>query len=124
MNDEEQRQRRRFYHNNNIAWVARPKHNSERGHIRKGKFKKASNMNFSLSAAARVERRLHEFLAETLEKSNLVDPAEEEYYYQMALVEFLEANCEAQAAGDIRIGEFLLLVDSDTRVVSFNQFAV
>lgn len=118
MSQEEQEERRKFYYNNNISWVARPKNNSENGYIRKGKFKKASNMNFALSASARVERRLIESLGETLEKSDLVDPVEEEHLYRQALEEFLASNSEANAGGDIRIGEFILLVDSDTRVVS------
>ena len=75
-------------------------------------------MNFALSISARVERRLLELLAPTLEKSGLVDPVEEERYYQQALAESLEANPEANAAGNIRIGEFILIVDSDTRIVS------
>jgi hypothetical protein len=88
------------------------------GYIRKGKFKKASNMNFALSTSARVERRMLESLSETVEKPGLVDPADEEYHYEKALSEHLRANHECHAGGDIRIGEFILLADSDTRVVS------
>lgn len=39
-----------FYDENNIGWVARPKHNpnpaeGEEAFVRRGKFKKASNMS-------------------------------------------------------------------------------
>lgn len=75
-------------------------------------------MNFALSTSARVERRMLESLSETVEKPGLVDPADEEYHYEKALSEHLDANHECHAGGDIRIGEFILLADSDTRVVS------
>lgn len=118
MSDEEQEERIKFYHDNNISWVARPKNNSECGYVRKGKFKKASNMNFALSVSTRVERRLLELLSGSLEKSEMVDPAEEERCYQQALAEVLESDPRIRAGGHLCIGEYILLVDSDTRVVS------
>lgn len=122
MTEGEQEERRKFYYNNSISWVARPRHKSESGFVRKGKFKKASNMNFALSMSAQVERKMLESVSETLEKPNLIDPADEEYHYEKALSEHLRANRESQAGGDIRIGEIILLADSDTRVVSARQF--
>ena len=118
MSEEQKEERRKFYFDNNIAWVARPKNNSEHGYIRKGKFKKASNMNFALGASVWVEKRMLESLAGSLEKTGLIDPAEEEHHYQRALAEWAETQEEAEAGGDLRIGEHILLVDSDTRVVS------
>lgn len=45
----------RFYRQHNIGYVARPPHTSRpAGFKRRGRFKKASNMNFCLSVAKRV----------------------------------------------------------------------
>jgi hypothetical protein len=108
-----------FYHDNNISWVSRPKNNDESGYIRKGKFKKASNMNFALNVANRVEDELLSLLQETLEKTDMIDAMEEEALYCRALDRILETDARVRASGDIRIGELILIVDSDTRVVSF-----
>ncbi|KAK2834852.1 hypothetical protein FQN49_006849 [Arthroderma sp. PD_2] len=113
---EEQREERiGFYHDNNIGWVSRPK-NNEDGYIRKGRFKKASNMNFALNVSNKVEDRLLELLAETLETSEMIDASQEEAYYKLALQEVLDSDSRIKAAGDIRIGEAILIVDADTRV--------
>ncbi|KAG9804160.1 hypothetical protein KCU86_g24056, partial [Aureobasidium melanogenum] len=56
--DEEEREARiEFYADNSIGWTARPKHGSE-GFLRRGKFKKASNMNFGLMISCNVEEKL------------------------------------------------------------------
>lgn len=58
--DEEERQARiEFYADHSIGWTARPKHNSN-GFVRKGKFKKASNMNYGLMVSNKVEEKLLE----------------------------------------------------------------
>lgn len=121
--DEEEAQRRMdFYHDNNIGWVARPKHNGEEGYIRKGKFKKASNMNFALNISQKVEEYLQQFVAARSQTSSYtrqyVDEQDLENMYEEALARVLEENPNARAAGNIRMGEFILIVDSDTRVVS------
>jgi cellulose synthase/poly-beta-1,6-N-acetylglucosamine synthase-like glycosyltransferase len=48
--------------------------------------------------------------------SQFIDEVEEESLYQDALAKVLEENPLAMAAGDIRVGEVILIVDSDTRV--------
>ena len=113
------RQRRDFYHDNNIGWVARPKHNGAEGFVRKGKFKKASNMNFALSVSQKVEACLQEMVDDSLaaEGSGMLDESQEANMYAEALSRVLEENTLAWAGGDIRVGELILLVDSDTRVV-------
>ncbi|THC88545.1 hypothetical protein EYZ11_012006 [Aspergillus tanneri] len=116
MSPEEQQARIHFYHDNNIAWVARPQNNSEDGYVRKGKFKKASNMNFALNVSNRVEDEILHRLAQHLSISDLIDPAEEAVCYQRALEHVLESDLRIHAGGDIRIGELILIVDSDTRV--------
>ncbi|KZV91292.1 hypothetical protein EXIGLDRAFT_770018 [Exidia glandulosa HHB12029] len=65
---EERLARQAFYENRGIGWVARPGHNKD-GFIRAGRFKKASNMNFCLSVALRMEEILVE----------LADAANKEY---------------------------------------------
>ncbi|KMQ48021.1 Nucleotide-diphospho-sugar transferase domain-containing protein [Trichophyton rubrum] len=113
---EEQREERiSFYHDNNIGWVSRPKNNQD-GYIRKGRFKKASNMNFALNVSNKVEDKLLEMLAETLETTEMIDASQEEAYYKLALQEVLGSDSRIKAAGDIRIGEAILIVDADTRV--------
>ncbi|ATY61836.1 hypothetical protein A9K55_007237 [Cordyceps militaris] len=118
LTDAQVRQRQEYYHNNNIGWVARPRHNGDEGYVRKGKFKKASNMNFALNFAQRVERRMQDMMDTRIAAtgSDLVDEAEEEELYHTALAQLLDEEPLAWAEGDIRVGEIILLVDSDTRV--------
>lgn len=109
--------RRAYYIENKIGWVARPKHNSnpaegELKFIRKGKFKKASNMNYALMISLRVEDKL--LLVERHEGWTQRD---EDAAYQTCLQEVLdEEEGRAWADGNIRIGDYILLIDSDTRV--------
>jgi hypothetical protein len=117
MSEEEQQERINFYHDNNIAWVARPK-NNEDGYVRKGKFKKASNMNFALNVSNKVEDELLKLLESSLATTDMIDPSEEEGLFQLALERVLASDSRITAGGDIRIGEYILIVDSDTRVVS------
>jgi hypothetical protein len=109
--------RTNFYHDNNIGWVARPK-NNENGFIRKGKFKKASNMNFALNISNKVEDLLYQSVNEHLEKHGEIAADDEDRLYNVALEAVLAADSRARAAGNIRMGEIILIVDSDTRVVS------
>ncbi|KAL1887207.1 hypothetical protein Sste5346_010361 [Sporothrix stenoceras] len=55
-------ERKVFYRENNIGWVARPKHNPNgeglKKFIRRGKFKKASNMNYAMGISLKVEDKL------------------------------------------------------------------
>ncbi len=61
--DEEAQARRDFYEEHSIGWVARPQHNpkpqvGEKAFLRRGKFKKASNMNYALMISNKVEEKL------------------------------------------------------------------
>ncbi|KAL6711095.1 hypothetical protein ACN47E_006970 [Coniothyrium glycines] len=107
-----------FYRNNNIGWVSRPKHNDESGFVRRGKFKKASNMNFALNISNRVEDRLQLLVDEIFgEKSESSITEEEELrLYAQALESVLASDPRAKAGGNIRMGELILIVDSDTIV--------
>jgi hypothetical protein len=118
--EDEVQKRIDFYHDNNIGWVARPKH-GDAGFERKGKFKKASNMNFALNISMKVEAYLQAMVDAKFarEGTNVIDEQDEDEMYQAALARVLAENPIAQAAGNIRVGEIILIVDSDTRVVSF-----
>lgn len=127
MTDEEKHERIRFYDENNIAWIARPQDNDDEfGYSRKGRFKKASNMNFALNAANKADDALFRMLGESSDNPILIEPADEEVCYNQALAEVLESDRRISAGGDIRIGEHILIVDSDTRVVRGpeSQFAI
>jgi hypothetical protein len=57
LSEDQQQERINFYHDNNIGWMAWAKNNAD-GYARKGKFKKASNMNFVLNVSNKIEREL------------------------------------------------------------------
>jgi hypothetical protein len=96
--------------------------NGENGYFRTGRFKKASNSNFCMNFSNKVERTLKRLLHEKTQTEKgapiYVDPAVEEALYHEALAEELAKDTRAKAAGNIRMGEIILMVDSDTRVVS------
>ncbi|KAJ9105388.1 hypothetical protein QFC21_001758 [Naganishia friedmannii] len=115
---EEAERRKAYYERNNIGWCARPKHNHN-GFIRKGKFKKASNMNFTNKLSLRVEEIMDELRPQA--PSDEFDwkwsHEDEGNIYEEALARALEETSGlAWAMGNIRIGEIILIIDSDTRV--------
>lgn len=115
ISEEERRVRKAYYSQNNIGWVGRPGHGVG-GFVRAGRFKKASNMNFAMNISLRVEEKL-----ELIERSDEWTDDDETEAYNHALQEVLETfksttGHEAWAAGNIRMGELILLIDSDTRV--------
>ncbi|OAL57268.1 hypothetical protein IQ07DRAFT_528002 [Pyrenochaeta sp. DS3sAY3a] len=117
ISEEEAEARQEFYGENSIGWVARPGHNTKlEGEsiefIRRGKFKKASNMNYALQMSVRVEELLM-----TVERDYSWDQEDENAVYEEALKTALsEREGEAWADGNIRVGDYILLIDSDTRV--------
>ncbi|KAG9963913.1 hypothetical protein KCU61_g3421, partial [Aureobasidium melanogenum] len=115
---EEARARQDFYEEHSIGWVARPRHDPKGEHgpapfLRRGKFKKASNMNYALWVSDRIE-----------EKMSSPDPRpqywtqeHEAAAYVKALEEVIEEDeNRTWADGNVRMGDFILLIDSDTRV--------
>lgn len=69
-------------------------------------------MNFALMVSNKVEDRLL-----TLPRTAIWSQKNEDAAYQKCLAEVLEElNGRAWARGNIRMGDYLLLVDSDTRV--------
>jgi hypothetical protein len=141
-----QEARKAFYELNNIGWVARPKHNepkkkgsgglfsrkkaadAEEGEkedtnyfIRAGHFKKASNMNYCLDFSLRVEEELQRLINETCElrgctQDDLTVEEEDELYEQARNTMLEKDEGRTWAAGNVRLGEIILIVDSDTRV--------
>jgi Glycosyl transferase family group 2 len=115
--EDEAQARRDFYEEHSIGWVARPKHNpksedGEKVFLRRGKFKKASNMNYALMVSNKVEEKL-------LLVQRTHDWTQEQEYsaYDECLAQVLaEEEGRAWAEGNIRVGDYILLIDSDTRV--------
>ncbi|KAL6252468.1 hypothetical protein RBB50_000187 [Rhinocladiella similis] len=110
-------ERREYYDEHTIGWVSRPKHNTkpadgEKTFIRAGKFKKASNMNYALNVSARIEDKLA-----LITRDDYWTVEKEHESYDSALAEvILEDDGRTQAEGNVRIGDYILLIDSDTRV--------
>lgn len=115
--EEEARARRDYYEEHNIGWVARPKHNpkgngTEKAFVRPGKFKKASNMNYAMNVSARVEDKL----TKISRHSRWNDQFEEEAYREALSQVINEDQGRTWADGNVRIGDYILIIDSDTRV--------
>lgn len=96
IDDTDVQKRVKFYNYHNIGYTARPRAG------RAGKFKKASNMNFGI------------------EMSRLYMKLMENYTQRESLI-LVKYNYESQgihvlAGNDISIGDFILLLDSDTRI--------
>lgn len=81
-------------------------------------------MNYSLDFSLRVEDEILR-LIEQREKNKLDNPFEvEEDFYDQALNTILaEDQGRTLAAGNVRLGEIILLVDCDTRVVCIISYS-
>jgi hypothetical protein len=113
--------RKKFYKANNIGWCARPPHGKD-GFLRAGKFKKASNINYGLSFSLKVEDVLLGLMKDKSDREGR--PQEslsiEEELYQQAMEIIIDGDeGRTWAEGNVRMGEVILLIDCDTRVVSF-----
>jgi hypothetical protein len=135
ISDKDREERIRFYADHGIGWVARPKHDdSEGGFKRRGRFKKASNMNYGLALSLKMEgfiRRLEMERAATTGSAALDDDGDDidEQALNMAVEQMYEESGKrfrpwAHNAKALRIGEVILIVDSDTIVpeVQLNGF--
>jgi hypothetical protein len=111
--EEEARARRDYYEEHNIGWVGRPKHDPKgSGFVRPGKFKKASNMNYAMNVSARVEDKL----TRISRHARWNDQLEEEAYRDALDQVIKEDQGRTWADGNVRIGDYILIIDSDTRV--------
>ncbi|KXH66949.1 hypothetical protein CSAL01_02320 [Colletotrichum salicis] len=118
ISEDEASARREFYEEHNMGWVARPGHNpkpadpSVQPFIRRGRFKKASNMNYALMTSNKVEEKLKH-----INRGSRWSQDSEDQAYEQALAEVLdESEGRTWAEGNIRMGDYILLIDSDTRV--------
>ena len=144
--DRERSARLAFYEANGIGWVARPPHGepSANGdgttYFRAGRFKKASNMNYALALSRKAERHLNEIIATgepalamsarvslsgegsgSTEDEQALPISLEERALLCAVEETWEESGKrwkpwAKNGRACRIGEIVLLVDSDTIV--------
>ena len=115
LSEEERDARIQFYANHDIGWVARPPHGHE-GFIRAGRFKKASNMNYGLSLSLRMEEILCELEVDpdqTPFGDDEVDLAERAL---SMVVDETKGQAWAKGGRALRMGEIVLIVDSDTQV--------
>lgn len=115
---EEAAARKQYYEDNNIGWVARPRHspkgdkNGNNIFIRAGKFKKASNMNYALNVSTRIEDNM-----DRVHRESSWTQDDEDALYEQCLTQVLEEDeGRTWAEGDLRIGDYILIIDSDTRV--------
>ena len=123
--EEERQARIAFYADHNIGWVARPPHDSSPdGYKRAGRFKKASNMNYGLALSLKLEKHLLALEAEVAARgADYVEGEEslEDRAMNMAVEEIYEESgrrwrpwaCNGKS---LRVGEIILIVDSDTIV--------
>lgn len=107
VSEDEALQRVDYYERHSCAYVARHPEN------RAGRFKKSSNMNTALELSLRIE--------ELLSQQRPIDVSysqyDEDVLYNRVMVEALvELEGRVWAQGDIRIGDYILLLDSDTRI--------
>ena len=93
------------------------------GFERRGRFKKAGNLNHACSFSLFLSALLDDLrpTAHAMKKKLAgIDEGwfdeDEELLYEEALLKALEAFPETTAAGNVRIGELVLMIDSDTRV--------
>src|ERR1700677_870005 len=126
--ESEREERIRFYADNGIGWGARPKHNSSGGGFkRRGRFKKASNMNYGLSLSLKMEEHIRRLELERGEKNSVTDSTVsddinddiEEEALRLAIEETFQESGQlhrpwAHNARALRVGEIILIVDADT----------
>lgn len=99
--------RKNFYYDNSMAFVARPGPGVD-GFERRGRFKKASNMNFAIQLSLRVEEIMDDLRPNAHEQKGGVThfwhEADELDLYETALVMAQkETEGRAWAAGNIRM---------------------
>ncbi|KAH9023732.1 glycosyl transferase family group 2-domain-containing protein [Lactarius pseudohatsudake] len=130
ISEADRQERIRFYADNGIGWVARPKHeDGEGGFKRRGRFKKASNMNYGLALTLKMEEHIQKLELERGEKGSVTDSTIsdddvedlEEKALRLAIEEIYEESGRrwkpwANNAKAIRMGEIILIIDADTIV--------
>lgn len=108
LDQKEAEERMRVYESLECGWIARPAHGAD-GYERRGRFKKASNLNFTYTFSLEVEEVL-------LELTKTKNRSEQELYDEALSMVLERRNGSTWASGDIRMGDYILLIDSDTRM--------
>lgn len=103
ISDKDRRERLAYYEHHSISYVARPG-NDQR--VRRGLFKKASNMNYAMNVSRDVER----VIAEEAVRGGQISALSALEEVRMSL----KWHEEFMAGGDITMGEIILLIDADT----------
>jgi len=96
-----------YYAKNNLAYVARPAHGQD-GFQRRGRFKKAGNLNYCNALSLRIEDLMDEMRVEILsnEEKSVEAWSEEEdkKLYEVALAKAIEeSEGRTWAAGNVRM---------------------
>jgi hypothetical protein len=118
--------RKSFYEANAIGYVARPGHGKY--YHRAGRFKKSSNLNVALELSIRIENLMNErrpvrpldnpwcFEEDQVLYEECLKDALAETRKEFPLEEGQEKPkvVEVWGAGNVRIGEIILIIDSDT----------
>lgn len=104
--EEEQKMRLQYYKVNSLAWTARRGHKKD-GYLRRGLFKKASNLNHGLNLAAEIETEY--------QATKTQDGILEEYEAARETV-LARRNYVDQCGGDLTVGSIVMIIDCDTRV--------
>ena len=109
ISEEDRETRMAFYADNGIGWVARPGHSKDpNGFQRKGKFKKASNMNFALKLSCAMEDKLLD-LQRGVEWTSTDEAEATAWALEQAVA---DQGGVAWADGNIRIGDYILISKS------------
>lgn len=115
LSDKDREARMQFYADHEIGWTARPNHGAilQDGtkYVKKGKFKKASNMNYGLMMSCRMEEILS-----GVQRGEDWTKNDEAEAYEAAFQQTLAERPDGWASGNVRIGDYILLIDSDTRI--------
>ncbi|KAH9938818.1 glycosyl transferase family group 2-domain-containing protein [Epithele typhae] len=122
LSEDDRKARIAFYADHNIGWVARPPHSGAAdGYKRAGRFKKASNMNYGLALSLKMEAHIAALEASGAAFAEDGEESLEERALALAVEETFEESGQrwrpwACNARPLRVGEIILIVDSDTIV--------
>ncbi|UZJ55644.1 hypothetical protein CBS101457_004964 [Exobasidium rhododendri] len=114
LSPEERAQRLEYYDENNITWIGRPKHGKD-GFMREGRFKKASNLNFTYDVLLKTEEMVEE-KRDTFTGLFAEGKSQNQVYSESMQEVLATIHPDACGSGLDRFGELILLIDCDTRI--------
>lgn len=103
----ERKRRIKYYEENNLAYVARPPHGQD-GFLRRGRFKKAGNLNYTNLFSLRIEEIMDELRAAAMEReekhAGSWSEADEKGIYNVAFAQAVaESEGKTWAHGNVRM---------------------